>query len=79
MTSARPALRGVELSSVWPLRRGICYATLLPGQWDAVLQAVYDLGWVLLELDSAERPVAAYRRLPADRNRERRFAQSGRS
>jgi hypothetical protein len=32
------------------------------GQWDTLLRAAYDQGWVLLELDDDERPVAAYQR-----------------
>jgi hypothetical protein len=36
--------------------------TLGHGQWDAMLSAAYDAGWVLLELDADEQPVAAYQR-----------------
>jgi hypothetical protein len=32
------------------------------GQWDTLLQAAYDVGFVLVELDDDERPVKAYRR-----------------
>jgi hypothetical protein len=30
------------------------------GQWDSALAAAYDVGFVLLELDDDEFPVAAY-------------------
>jgi hypothetical protein len=32
------------------------------GQWDGLLSAAYDNGWVLLELDENEVPVRAYRK-----------------
>jgi hypothetical protein len=35
--------------------------TMGEGQWDGMLAAAYAQGWVLLELDADERPVAAYR------------------
>jgi hypothetical protein len=35
--------------------------TMSINQWDALLQAGYDQGATLLELDDSERPVAAYR------------------
>ncbi len=60
----RPPLTATPLADVFPLRRGLCYATCSPGQWDAVLQAAYDCGWVLLEVDDHERPVRAFRRAP---------------
>ena len=36
--------------------------TMSIGQWDAALRAAYAQGWILLELDDDERPVAAYRK-----------------
>ena len=36
--------------------------TMSEGQWDGLLQAAYEQGHTLLELDIDERPVAAYRR-----------------
>jgi hypothetical protein len=35
--------------------------TMCEGQWDALLSAAYESGWTLLELDSEERPLRAYR------------------
>ena len=32
------------------------------GQWDGLLEAAYDAGAVLLELDDNENPIKAYRR-----------------
>jgi hypothetical protein len=40
----------------------VAYVTLSAGQWDDLLAAAYDDGWVLLELDDDEQPVRAYRR-----------------
>jgi hypothetical protein len=60
-TSRRPKLTELPLRDVWPPRPGLAYMTLSPGQWDATLQATYDLGYVLVEVDSRERPVKAYR------------------
>jgi len=36
--------------------------TLSPGQWDTLLQAAYDKGATLLEIDKNELPVKAYRK-----------------
>lgn len=61
ITTNRPPLREVCLASVWPPRRGRAYVTLSEGQaWDAVLDACYAIGWVLLELNDDEHPVRAY-------------------
>jgi hypothetical protein len=35
--------------------------TMSVGQWDAILAAAYERGWILLELDAHEEPVRAYR------------------
>ena len=58
----RPSLNPAPLADVLPPRRGLAYVTISRSQWDALLQAAYDAGWVLLEMDDGERPVAAYRR-----------------
>jgi hypothetical protein len=36
--------------------------TMSPGQWDALLEAAYDQGHVLLELDNNEMPLRAYQK-----------------
>jgi hypothetical protein len=36
--------------------------TMSTGQWDGILAAAYDNGWVLLELDDNEQPFKAYQR-----------------
>lgn len=56
----RPILRKIPLSSAIPFRPGELTVTMSAGQWDALLEAAYRSGAVLLELDDAERPVAAY-------------------
>jgi len=38
--------------------------TMSTGQWDGFLQAAYDYGHTLLELDENEHPVRAYRKAP---------------
>jgi hypothetical protein len=43
-----------------------CFITMAPGQWDAQLQAAYEHGWILLEVDEDENgkefPSKAYRK-----------------
>ena len=53
-------LHPVPLEDVIPPREGLRYITMAEGQWDALLATAYQDGWVLLELDTKERPVAAY-------------------
>jgi len=60
-TKTRPRLAEVPLSSVWPPRPGLAYMTLSPGQWDALLQSAYEMGYTLIEVDADERPTKAYR------------------
>jgi hypothetical protein len=60
--SERPKLRSVPLADVLPVRPGVCYCTMSEGQWDTLLQAAYDLHFVLLELDDEERLLRAYRK-----------------
>jgi hypothetical protein len=66
MTAPRPPLRAIPLSDVLPLGvRAELIVTMSRGQWDAELAGWYAAGAVLLELDAAERPVAAYQRAVA--------------
>jgi hypothetical protein len=60
----RPKLRPIPLADALPVRPGVAYATMSPGQWDALLAVLYADGWVLLELNDHEEPVRAYRRSP---------------
>ena len=39
-----------------------CFITMSRGQWDVLLLNTYNRGWILLELDDDEQPVAAYRK-----------------
>jgi hypothetical protein len=64
----RPLLRGIPLKAAWPPRPGNVTVTMSRDQWDTMLAVAYDLGFILLELDDDERPVAAYCRQPLDRN-----------
>jgi hypothetical protein len=44
-------------------RRGaVIVVTMSEGQWDAVLASMYEQDAILLELDTTERPVRAYRK-----------------
>lgn len=62
----RPALRSIPLADVLPLGSRPCVVmTMSRGQWDAILAGAYADGYVLLELDRRERPVAAYQRAGA--------------
>lgn len=61
MPICRPKLAELPLASVWPPRPPLAYITLSPRQWDGLLQAAYDAGYVLIEVDEEERPVRAYR------------------
>lgn len=62
--TARPPLRAIPLAEGW-LKAGEVTITMSTGQWDATLAASYEAGFVLLELDEEERPVAAYQRASA--------------
>ncbi len=62
----RPKLNPIPLGSFQIMQPGQVTLTMTQGQWDALLQANYDRGGVLLELDWSENPVAAYQRPEAD-------------
>lgn len=36
--------------------------TMSEGQWDSILSAAYERGWILLELNDNEQPVRAFRK-----------------
>jgi len=57
----RPPLRRIPLAEGW-VRPGVVTITMSVGQWDALLQASYDAGFLLLELDDKERPIALYQK-----------------
>lgn len=59
--TARPTLRRIPLSDGW-LKAGEVTVTMSTGQWDALLANAYEAGFILLELDDDERPVAAYQK-----------------
>ncbi len=62
----RPPLRQVSLN--WALNKiispgsGFYCITMSVSQWDKWLDGAYRDGWVLLELDANERPIAAYQK-----------------
>jgi Mlc titration factor MtfA (ptsG expression regulator) len=61
----RPELNEADVkAAVSDMLNGVpnWYCTMSVGQWDAFLQAAYERGAVLIELDDAERPIRAYRR-----------------
>ena len=58
----RPELNEVPLSTITDKPSVII--TMSTGQWDGFLQAAYDYGHTLLELDENEHPVGAYRKAP---------------
>jgi hypothetical protein len=57
----RPELRAIPLEDGW-LKSGEVTVTMSVGQWDSLLAASYEAGFVLLELDDDERPVRAYQK-----------------
>lgn len=63
----RPILNEVNLQEAMAgilERRGGLFATMDIGQWDSLLESIYDVGGCLLELDQNETPVRAYRKPP---------------
>ncbi|HOD64857.1 MAG TPA: hypothetical protein PKO04_11385 [Smithellaceae bacterium] len=61
----RPELNPVPIDEAMGVLLGyrpMCFITMSVGQWDAILQAAYDSGWMLLELDRREKPIRAYRK-----------------
>jgi hypothetical protein len=59
----RRRLREIPLAEDLRLAQpGRCTMTMSVGQWDTWLEVAYDQGFVLLELDDNEVPVAAYQR-----------------
>ena len=63
-TKRRPELNKIPLEQAMTtlLNRQppSCLITMSIGQWDMLLSEAYRRGWILLELDDAELPVAAY-------------------
>jgi hypothetical protein len=60
----RPPLQRIPLADAMQLKPGTMTLTMSEGQWDTLLQVGYDQGFVLLELDEDEVPVAGYQRPP---------------
>jgi len=56
----RPKLSKVPLHTV--MTPATINITMSPGQWDKLLQAAYDAGHNLIEVDDNEIPVRAYRK-----------------
>ncbi len=59
-------LRRIPLDEALAGRHGGLFITMAQDQWDAALANAYRAGWVLLEVDADERPVAAYRKSDAN-------------
>lgn len=60
----RPDLTEIELSeTILGGGKPALNITMSIGQWDELLQAAYDSGAILIELDRQERPIRAYRRV----------------
>jgi len=57
----RPELNEVPLSSTMFGKPSVS-VTMSQGQWDSSLQAAYDAGHNLIELDENEIPVRAYKK-----------------
>lgn len=59
----QPELHEIDIYTV--LDKPSVLITMSGGQWDNLLQAAYDSGATLLELDDNEIPTRAYRRADA--------------
>jgi hypothetical protein len=65
MNMKRPVLNEVPLNStIWGTGKPSVNITMSAGQWNGFLQAAYDAGHNLIELDEDEVPVRAYRKMP---------------
>jgi hypothetical protein len=70
----RPVLHEVPLDEVVESLvsgRPSVNVTMGAGQWDGLLQAAYDAGHNLIELDDNEVPVKAYRKETVSKNGKR--------
>lgn len=56
----RPELHEIDICTV--LDKPSVLITMSAGQWDPLLEAAYDAGHTLLEVDENEIPARAYRR-----------------
>jgi hypothetical protein len=65
MKRKRPELIEIQRGGNARIQPGQCCITMSVGQWDTMLEACYDLGWRLIELDKNEKLVAIYQREPA--------------
>ena len=57
----RPELNKVKLPAGFP-EKGEVYITMSKKQWDGALQAAYNAGFWLLELDKKEQIIAVYKK-----------------
>ena len=56
----QPILNEVSLDTIF--NKPSVSITMSPGQWDGILQAAYDAGHNLIEVDENENPLKAYRK-----------------
>ena len=56
----QPKLNEISMDGIF--NRPNVIITMSRNQWDGLLQAAYDAGHILLEVDKNEQPVKAYRR-----------------
>lgn len=59
----RPILTEIPLDLQEILKPGKVSCTMSIGQWDTVLEVMYDQGATLIELDNDEVPITAYRKI----------------
>ena len=57
----RPKLNEIDLNKANILSPGQVTITMSIGQWDELLEAAYENGFILLELDENEKPVKAFK------------------
>ena len=57
----RPNLNKIELKKVLQFKKGIII-TMLTGQWDKILEKIYEENGILLEVNEEEIPIEAYQK-----------------
>jgi hypothetical protein len=57
----RPNLNKIDLKKVLQFKKGIII-TMLTGQWDKILEKIYEENGILLEVNEEEIPIEAYQK-----------------
>jgi hypothetical protein len=63
MSLVRPKLNEIPLVDTFPLSRGSCSITIDIGGWDNLIEAAYNNGFFLIEMDENENPVRVFHKV----------------